>query len=91
MTIYCPKCTGLYPLEMEQISHNMLRCPRCLHTRRVTPHMLGPCEIEDISHAKAQQEIAENNRNALKTVAIVGAVAIGLALLLGGSGDSSEE
>lgn len=85
MAIYCPKCTGLYPLEMEEISYDLLRCPRCLHTRRVTAHMFGPCEIEDISHAEAQQEIAENNRGALRAVVVVGVVAVGLALLFGGT------
>lgn len=83
MAIYCPRCTLLNPLEMEEISHNLLRCPRCLHTRKITNHAFGPSEIEDISHTETHREIATSGHSILKTVAVVGAVAIGLTLLFG--------
>ena len=81
MTIYCPTCiNGFHPMEMEEVSYNTFRCPRCLHVRKVTPHLFRPDEIEDLSHTEAQEAI-KSNGSALGAIAAVGAVALGLALL----------
>lgn len=61
-------------------SHNIFKCPRCLHVRRLTPHLFRPDEIEDLSYIEAQKAIKVSGSD-LGAIAVVGTVVLGLALL----------
>ena len=100
-TLYCPRCETKFgqPIEMEEeesrFSYSIYRCPRCLHMRKVTPHLFSMNEIEDVSkYDLIKSENEGKSSSILKTAVKVAGVGLaglaGLAVLGALASDKSD-